>query len=261
MERRRMRRMGSNTNASSSAGAAAAAPAPKVVAVLAGLLERAAARGDADEGTPAAAAAATAFRGRARPEISVRRYAERIYRYAGCSSACFVVARVYLDRLAGRRPEEEEDRESSSSSPAAAAASVVVDSYSVHRLLITSVMVAAKFMDDIHYNNAYFARVGGVEVAEMNGLELELLFALRFRLNVTPATFAAYCAALEGEMVAADCPLPPPISSPSPEEEEENFQASRRNDGGAKNVAVADSVGRSAMLAAAHHRVVVEITH
>lgn len=120
------------TRRTSSKGAAAA-PAPKVVAVLAGLLER--------------AAAATAFRGRTRPEISVRRYAERIYRYAGCSPACFVVARVYLDRLAGRSPEEESSP--SPSPPATAAAAVCVDSYSVHRLLITSVMVAAKFMDDM----------------------------------------------------------------------------------------------------------------
>lgn len=53
--------------------------------------------------------------------------------------------------------------------------------------------------------------MGGVEVAEMNGLELEFLFALRFRLNVTPDTFASYCAALEGEMMT-DEPAPP--SSP-----------------------------------------------
>jgi hypothetical protein len=71
-----------------------------------------------------------------------------------------------------------------------------------------------------HYNNAYFARVGGVEVSEMNGLELELLFALRFRLNVTPDTFARYCAALEGEVLLASLPR---LASP-PEEEEEGEQ-------------------------------------
>uniref|UniRef100_A0A0E0CES7 Cyclin n=1 Tax=Oryza meridionalis TaxID=40149 RepID=A0A0E0CES7_9ORYZ len=246
MERRTTRRASSK---------GAAAPAPKVVAVLAGLLERAAARGDADAAA-AAGAAATAFRGRTRPEISVRRYAERIYRYAGCSPACFVVARVYLDRLAGRSPEEEGEPSPSPSPAATAAAAVCVDSYSVHRLLITSVMVAAK-----HYNNAYFARVGGVEVAEMNGLELELLFALRFRLNVTPATFATYCAALEGEMAADDGPLPSPSPSPSPEEEGKDRQPPppRRKDGITNKVAAA--VDRSALLSAAHHRVVVvEIT-
>ncbi|GJM90090.1 hypothetical protein PR202_ga06336 [Eleusine coracana subsp. coracana] len=184
---------------------------PRVVAVLAGLLERAAERGDGEAG----ASASSAFRGRTRPGIAVRRYAERIYWYAGCRPACFVVAYVYLDRLARRRDDEEE----------AGAAVVGVDSYSVHRLLITSVMVAAKFMDDIHYNNAYFARVGGVEVAEMNGLELELLFALRFRLNVTPDTFARYCAALEGEMMMLAPPADPvPLLASPPEKEHRDQQ-------------------------------------
>jgi hypothetical protein len=119
------------------------ARAPRVVAVLAGLLERAAERGDA-EGEGAAHTAA--FRGRALPGIPVRRYVERIYRYAGCSPACFVVAYVYLDRLArGRVGEGEEDGGQGSDE---AAAVVGIDSYTVHRLLITSVLVAAKFMDD-----------------------------------------------------------------------------------------------------------------
>lgn len=202
------------TERRASSGKRASGAPPKVVAVLAGLLERAAKRGDAVDGDGSGSAA---FRGptEKKPEIGVRRYAERIYRYAGCSPACFVVAYAYLDRLAAP-PQDDAGGEE-----------VAVDSYSVHRLLITSVMVAAKFMDDIHYNNAYFARVGGVEVREMNGLELEFLFALRFRLNVTPDDFASYCAALEGEMMATT--TPPPLSPPavmvsvsvSPEEEEE----------------------------------------
>jgi hypothetical protein len=135
---------------------------PRAVAVMAGLLERAAERGDAanaeGEGEGAATASPpAAFRGKALPAISVRRYAERIYRYAGCSPACFVVAYVYLDRLAQQQRErtplvdEEEEETAAAAAEAAAAAAVVVgvvDSYSVHRLLITAVMVAAKFMDD-----------------------------------------------------------------------------------------------------------------
>ncbi|KAM3309943.1 hypothetical protein ACQJBY_030942 [Aegilops geniculata] len=205
------------TERRASSGKRASGAPPKVVAVLAGLLERAAKRGDA---AVECGSGSAAFRGptEKKPEIGVRRYAERIYRYAGCSPACFVVAYAYLDRLAAPSLEAED-------------AAVAVDSYSVHRLLITSVMVAAKFMDDIHYNNAYFARVGGVELREMNGLELEFLFALRFRLNVTPDDFASYCAALEGEMMATT--TPPPLSPPaalasvsvSPEEEEEDAAA------------------------------------
>ena len=50
-----------------------------------------------------------------------------------------------------------------------------------------------------------------MEVSEMNGLELEFLFALRFRLNVTPDDFAAYCATLEGQMSTPTPPLSPTV--------------------------------------------------
>jgi hypothetical protein len=79
------------------------------------------------------AAPASAFRSTSKPGISVRAYVSRVARFAGCSPACYVVAYIYLDRLLhrGRR------------------FALAVDSYSVHRLLITTVLAAVKFMDDM----------------------------------------------------------------------------------------------------------------
>ncbi|XP_044335924.1 cyclin-P3-1-like [Triticum aestivum] len=62
-------------------------------------------------------------------------------------------------------------------------------SHYVHRLLITSVAVAAKFTDDAFFNNTFYARVGGINTIEMNRLELHLLFNLDFRLKVNLETF------------------------------------------------------------------------
>ncbi len=53
-------------------------------------------------------------------------------------------------------------------------------------------MVAAKFFDDQYFNNAYYAKVGGVPCLEMNALETELLFLLNFHLFVTSGEFAMY---------------------------------------------------------------------
>ncbi len=53
-------------------------------------------------------------------------------------------------------------------------------------------MVAAKFFDDQYFNNAYYAKVGGVPCLEMNALEAELLFLLNFHLFVTSSEFAMY---------------------------------------------------------------------
>jgi len=109
---------------------------PRVVAALAGILERVAERNDAAaaaELSAVAAPAASAFRATTQPGISVRAYMARIARFAGCSPACYVVAYVYLDRLLRRRRR----------------LALAVDSYSVHRLLITAVLAAVKFMDDM----------------------------------------------------------------------------------------------------------------
>ena len=118
------------------------ADTPRVVGVLSALLERVVERNDAaadelaagDAPAPAASLApASAFRATERPDISVPSYMARIARFAGCSPACYVVAYVYLDRLLRRRRR----------------LALAVDSYSVHRLLITAVLAAVKFMDDM----------------------------------------------------------------------------------------------------------------
>lgn len=40
------------------------------------------------------------FHGINPPLISLHRYLERIYKYVGCSPACYVLATVYMDRVA-----------------------------------------------------------------------------------------------------------------------------------------------------------------
>ncbi|WOL07153.1 cyclin-P4-1 [Canna indica] len=175
------------------AEAASHGAVPGVVSILSTILERVAERNDALRLPPHHHASAAAFQGLTKPGISVRSYLERIFRYASCSSSCFVVAYIYLDRFVQRhRP------------------AVSLDSFNVHRFLITSVLAAVKFMEDIYYNNAYFAKVGGISLVEMNYLEVDFLFGIGFELNVTPAVFGSYCSILQREMYAA---LPPPSPS------------------------------------------------
>ena len=57
-------------------------------------------------------------------------------------------------------------------------------------------MLAAKFYDDIYYNNAYYAKIGGVPCNEINNLELEFLFMINFTLNVPLDVFERYKAEL-----------------------------------------------------------------
>lgn len=59
-----------------------------------------------------------------------------------------------------------------------------VHSLNVHRILLSSVMVAAKFLDDFYYSNEFWAKIGGVPNSELNTLELEFLFMTNFDLHV-----------------------------------------------------------------------------
>ncbi|XXG71196.1 hypothetical protein AAC387_Pa07g0504 [Persea americana] len=123
------------------------------------------------------------FQGVRAPSISISKYLERIFKYTSCSPSCFVVGYIYMDRLVHRHPDS------------------LVGSLNVHRLVLTSVMVASKVLDDEHYNNAFYARVGGISNSELNRLELELLFLLDFSVVVSSRVFESYCLHLEKEMM------------------------------------------------------------
>ncbi|KAL6126909.1 hypothetical protein ACLB2K_074954 [Fragaria x ananassa] len=160
---------------------------PRMIAFLSDVLDRVAKSNDLNRRLDSQKL--SVFHCLTKPTISIKSYLERIFKYADCSPSCFVVAYVYLDRFTQRQK------------------ALPINSFNVHRLLITSVMVSAKFMDDISYNNAYFARVGGISTKEMNLLEMDFLFGLGFELNVTPENFIAYCSYLQREMLLQSPPL------------------------------------------------------
>lgn len=71
----------------------------------------------------------TIFHGSKAPNLSITQYMERIFKYCRCSPSCFIIAQIYMDRFFHKR-------------------GGYLTSLNAHRLLITSVMVAAKFADD-----------------------------------------------------------------------------------------------------------------
>ncbi|CAK4628121.1 unnamed protein product [Aphanomyces euteiches] len=107
------------------------------------------------------------------PQISILDYLVRIHTYASCSPECFILALVYIDRLHQLQ-------------------GFVMTELNVHRVIITSVVLAAKFFDDHYFNNAYYAKVGGVPCSEMNELEVEFLLLTNFSLHVSTDTYSRY---------------------------------------------------------------------
>ncbi|KAL9553588.1 hypothetical protein MBANPS3_003222 [Mucor bainieri] len=108
----------------------------------------------------------TYFHSRAIPNISVLSYLTRIHKFAPFTNEALLSMLIYFDRMT-----KLDD-------------GFTINSYNIHRLLITSIVVASKFTSDIFYANSRYAKVGGIPLVELNQLELELLFLLDFQLYI-----------------------------------------------------------------------------
>jgi len=142
-----------------------------------------------------------------KPAIGVLLYSKRLQQFMSCSPACFVVALLYIDRVIER------------------ASHIVINSLTIHRLLLTSLVCACKYWDDAFYMNSFYAKVGGVTTAELNKLELDFLFALDFDLHVKAHDFDQYFHELRNHVSTNKCEscgtgastvaVAPPVSQPS----------------------------------------------
>ena len=88
-----------------------------------------------------------------------------------------------------------------------------VDSFNIHRLIISGITVASKFFSDVFYTNSRYAKVGGLPLAELNALELQFLLLNGFDLLVPPEELQRYADhLLRGE-------LPPSLTEYHPQYE------------------------------------------
>jgi hypothetical protein len=116
----------------------------------------------------------TPFHSTVPPRMDIHKYVACIGEHFGCSSECFVLGLLYIDRLVKAHPR------------------MVMSPLSCHRCVLTSVMLAAKFHDDVVYRNTYYAEVGGVRVQELNALERLFVSLLGWKLNVHPEEYELY---------------------------------------------------------------------
>ncbi|KYQ90842.1 hypothetical protein DLAC_07711 [Tieghemostelium lacteum] len=108
-----------------------------------------------------------------KPSISIIDYIKRLVKYLGCSKCCFIIALIYIDRIIKEKKYN-------------------VNSYNIHRLYFTCILVSIKFFDDFFYPVHIYARVGGVSTQETNKMESYLLELLDFNVNIQLNEFNDY---------------------------------------------------------------------
>ena len=110
--------------------------------------------------------------------MSINSHALSILKYAGCSEETFILALIYMDQVVQFNPEfvisSLNVRSCTADGTSRRMMLMTISECAglfcrlqVHRLLITAIMLASKFFDDVYYNNAYYARVGGISNSEV----------------------------------------------------------------------------------------------
>jgi len=120
------------------------------------------------------------------PKMLISDYLDRLHKYFHCSDSVFVVALVYIDRVIQLHP------------------AMTFSTLSCHRFLLTALVLAAKYNEDIYYSNEHYAKVGGTTLRELGRLEVAFLRLLDWRLMVSPTEYDAYRSLVCGAVDAAD---------------------------------------------------------
>ncbi|EKF37692.1 CYC2-like cyclin 6, putative [Trypanosoma cruzi marinkellei] len=142
------------------------------------------------------------------PGISLERYAQRLVTYMKCSAEVFIFSLAYIRRLL--------------------ILGFPLHFRSIYRVLLTSLVVAAKTRDDLCCSMGYYARVGGVTNRDLNIMELWFLAdLLEFRTEVQPDEYRTVCnaitAVLSTEKVSRNpTELRGAVDSKTPKEDEKN---------------------------------------
>mmetsp|Transcript_24800 Transcript_24800/g.52702 ORF Transcript_24800/g.52702 Transcript_24800/m.52702 type:complete len:324 (-) Transcript_24800:87-1058(-) len=123
----------------------------------------------------------TTFDASAMPAISVLNYLVRIKRYAKFDFSCFLIAATYMSRLCQ------------------ADVALCPTLRNVHRILLISLSIAAKIHSDRQQSkfNLFMSRCGGIELSELNVLELDICRRLNWELQPSLEDFSRLRYALE----------------------------------------------------------------
>lgn len=125
---------------------------------------------------------------------SIADYIDRSSRYFECSGVAYTFAVIYMDRYS-------------------TCSGLCIEGLCSRRLWLVCLMTAVKFLEDVHFKNSYYAKVAGMDLTELNQLEIHLLKSLQFILHVEPEVLRDYESRLY--LHSKQCPECSSCSKPS----------------------------------------------
>jgi hypothetical protein len=116
---------------------------------------------------------ANPFRVTFQPSISIQKYIKRIAIYSALEESTIIISLIFLDRICKMN-------------------SLQIDKLSIHRLTMTSILIAIKVNEDRYFSNNQYARIVGLGLKEINRLEQDFLKLIRYTLFVSIQEFSDY---------------------------------------------------------------------
>jgi hypothetical protein len=123
------------------------------------------------------------------PKVNIHEYLKRIAFYSEASNEALILSVIQIFRIHYSRLSQ-----------------FPVNSRTIHRLLIASIRCNSKYQDDTYYDNAYFARIGGITVKEMNSLEVDFLAVITFGLYVSSDAYKRFYEQIKTVTLHNMCP-------------------------------------------------------
>ena len=113
------------------------------------------------------------FTSKKTPKISVEDYIIRLEKYLKFDKSSLILSMIYLDRFCELN-------------------NFAIKQNNFHRLFLTCLIIAIKYNEDIHYDNTFNAKIGGVSLQQLNCQERTFLMCINFSLYVDESLFNIY---------------------------------------------------------------------
>ena len=107
------------------------------------------------------------------PLISIKDYLEHIYKYTKINTSTIILILIYIDRICNIHK-------------------CKLCYYNIHKLILGSMIIAIKYNEDEYYSQKFYAKIGGVTLAEICNLEYSFLSLINYNLFVNENLFGKY---------------------------------------------------------------------
>ena len=114
------------------------------------------------------------------PKISLKNYLIRILKYSEIEINTLIGSVIYLDYICNKN--------------------YIISKYNIYKLLFISILISAKFNEDVIYDNSTFSEISGLPINEVNQMENVFFKAMDYNLYISEEHFNTYKDILENNI-------------------------------------------------------------